>query len=90
MEGSSVPLEGVAGLLLSLSVLVAPTVSSMNSYSETGFNLYLLTRLVSAYVCVVVLPDVVASSLFLLRLFSSLRGVCKLGGVLIVGYYIPI
>ena len=84
------PPEGVASLLLSLSILVAPTISSMNSYSETRFNLCLLTRLVSVYVCMVALPEVVASSLFILRPFCSFRGVCKVGGVLMMGYGIPV
>lgn len=85
VEGSSVSPEGVVGLLISLSVLVAPTISSVNSYSETGFNLFLLTRLVCTYVCVVAFPEVVSSSLFLLRPSSTFRGVCKVGSVLMIG-----
>lgn len=81
MEVSFVPLEGVSPLLPSLCVLVAPTISSMNSFSEKGFNLFLLI-----YVCEMDLHEGVASSLSLLRFLSSFRGVCTVGGVLMMGY----
>lgn len=90
VEGSGMPPKGVVGVLLSFSVIVASTIYSLNSCSEIGFNLYLLTRLVSAYVFMVALPNVVASSLFLLRLLSSFRGVFKLGGVLMLGCCVPV
>ena len=75
-------LQNVVHLQSNWYVSSINNISFVNSCLEKGFNLCFLT-----YVCEMALPEGVASSLSLLRFLSSLRGVCTIGGILMVGCF---
>ena len=78
-EVDGIPPIGIVCRLSVLSGIVFPVVSSMNSSTKWGFILCLLARASS-----VGLLEGVASSLPLLGFLSSLRGVCRTVGLLMI------
>lgn len=78
-EVDGVPPIGMVGLLSLLSTVVLPVVSSLYSSSAYGFNLCLLRK-----VWLIGIVEGVTSSQLLFKFFSSLRGVYKIGGFLMI------